>query len=171
MSDWERPGSMQRALEHWARAAAAIDAIVLGTGSVAKPAVTKGVPLSDAWGDRNAPGPALEADQNLSERNEMVDGAGVPSTVDSEPRAPGFGRHEFRWKESQTHGPLNERLQGRKGERCRLVAQSLVRKPLDPTPGLWAGKRPEPGVHSVQLLFEDGYQVVTSMWAIRKVAS
>lgn len=169
MSDWERPGAMERALEHWARAAAAIDAIVLGPTPAEKPAVTKGV-SAESRGGSNAPMPVLEAENKISvERTETVEGTGVASAeVDSSPRASVFGTHVFRWAQSQSHGELAPQLQGRKDSGCLIFARSLVRKPLDPTPGLFVGKQPEAGVHSVGLVFEDGYRVVTSMWAIRR---
>lgn len=175
--EWERPGAWERAVDHYERAAAAIEAIVTGKGpQLLRERVdqVKGSAPAVAGGTGSAPMAPRGVGDDLSsgkgERGSAVKAA-EPTDEDSGPRAAVFGSHVFRWEQSQTHGELAPALQGRKGETCSVLAWSLVRKPLDPHADLFAGKRPEAGVHSVLLAFEDGYQVVTSMWAIRKVAA
>lgn len=177
VTDWERPGAWERAMDHWSRANAAIEAIITGKGPqlFREPAaVAKGSSPVSAGGSGNAPmAPrGVEDSTGVQERGSVDsgEGCGASTEADSGPRAAVFGAHLFRWERSEKHGELEPRLQGRKGERCLVRAVSLVRKPWEPHVDLFAGKRPEPGTHSVLIEFADGYQVVTSMWAIRKVA-
>jgi hypothetical protein len=114
-----------------------------------------------------------EREPSQAEQPEEVGDVGGETNgqvISEEDRRPGavFGDQVWRWEKSTTHGELAERLQGRKGEGCRLVARSLVRRPLEPTPGLWHGNAPEAGVRSVWVAFADGYEVVASRWAVER---
>lgn len=53
----------------------------------------------------------------------------------------------WRWTKTR-YGPLNDQLQGRKGQRVRVVTRGRDRK-------IWAQ-------------FDDGYNVITSRWAVRR---
>lgn len=174
---WERPGAWQRAMDAYERASKAIEAIVSGKGAqlLREPAAGTRVAPASAGGSNAPMAPrGVETDQEQLPgkgiRSSEVEASVTTTEEDSGPRAAVFGRHVFRWERSEKHGELVAELQGRKGEGCLVRAVSLVRKPLEPHEWLFPGKRPEPGTHSVLLEFGDGYQVVTSMWAIRKVA-